>query len=51
MGSVMCAKYMVDLSIVICAKVQAKQALLFCSLQYKIVLMSMTACRQGKVGM
>ena len=50
----MCAKYMVDLSIVICAKVQAKQALLFCSLQYiqyKVVLMSMTACRQGKVGM
>ena len=40
--SVMCAKHMLDLSIVL-------QALPFCSLQYMIVLMSMTACRQGEV--
>ena len=49
-GSVICTKYMVDLSIVL-PWVQAKQALLFCSLQYVIVLMSVTACRQGEMGM
>ena len=46
----MCAKYLLDLSIAL-PWVQAKQALLFCSLQYMIVFMSMTACRQSKVGM